>query len=433
MKILIANPYFPPYAPGGAEHSLAQMCERFSEVGWTVRIVTNCYDGNPRRDVQSGYEVEWIQCPVRLLPGQQIDASIYTSSGRYDDNLSTALVKAAVEMGPETLLLANNSQSYLGTIRAARSTNLPAVGIVRDTQVICEAGACIDNKPANIANPCLGPLGLARCILHFQRKRGVTGYRPIAGIMAKGFLLGMRRELLRKEGLFKFDKVITISDALRYMILKIPALRLERVRTIRNFHTNIPESSAEEVDQFLLSIGLERGKYFLIAGRKTIGKGADIAVEATHKLTETRADVNSLFLGREQLWMNTKTNVVDHESVSQSLLLGILKASSALVIPGRWQEGLHRTMIDALFLGIPVICTESGAPSVDGVIDGRTGYVIPCEDSAALASAMARVLDWTIENREACRIASIERFRSNFGTDQLLSQWEEVFTDLAKR
>ena len=119
--------------------------------------------------------------------------------------------------------------------------------------------------------------------------------------------------------------------------------------------------------------------------------------------------------------------------MSQSLLLGILKASIALIIPGRWQEGLHRTMIDALFAGIPVICTEAGAPPVDGVINGSTGYVVPCENSEALKDAMIRVLDWTPEQREACRLASAKRFLSNFGTDYLITQWEQTFVKLNMR
>lgn len=433
MRVLIANPYFPPYAPGGAEHSLVQMCERFTERGWLVRVITNCYDDTPRREIQNGYSIEWINSPIRLHPGQQIDASSYTLSNTYDTRLADALVKSAEEMGPDTILLANNAQSYLGTVRAAQKTSLPVIGIVRDTQVICEAGSCIDNKPALTARSCLGSLGMASCFLSFQRKRGVKGWRPIPGIMTKGFFLGRRREFLRKEGLLKLDKVITISDALKQLISNVPLLHTEKIKTIRNFHTNIQPSPGAEVDSFLTKNGLRRNHFFLFAGRKTFGKGADIAVEAAWKLEKLGFDISVLFLGREKLWTNPGKNIVDHESVSQALLLGILIASKALLIPGRWQEGLHRTMIDALYAGVPVICTEAGAPPVDGVIDGRTGYIVPCENSSALADAMIRVLDWDSVQQDACRTASAERFKKNFGIDNILLQWEQVLTGFKGR
>jgi len=430
MNILISNPYFPPYAPGGAEYSLVQMCERFAEFGWSVRVITNCYDGKPRREFQNGYEVEWLQCPVELLPGQQIDASEYLATKGYHESLTNALVLAAGEMGHDTVFIANNAQSFRGTVKAAQIASIPVAGIVRDTQIICEGGACIDNTPADIAIPCSGPFGMARCFLKFLRRRDVRGLRPVPGILAKGLLLGMRRESLRREGLLQLDVIITISDALRSLIAKVPSVHPKRVQTIRNFHSNIIPTSPERVEAFLATLGLAGKRFFLVAGRKTIGKGVDLAVEAAGKIVKSHPDAAVLFLGRERLWITAGANVIDHESVSQELLLGILQAAKALIIPGRWQEGLHRTMIDALHVGVPVICSNVGAPPVDGVLDGRTGFVVPCEDSPALASAMIRILDWTSEQRAACRIASKERYLANFGSELLMTQWATALNQM---
>lgn len=430
MRIIIANPYFPPYAPGGAEYSLEQMCRRFVTEGLKILVVTNCYDGNPRRESRDGYEVDLVESPVMLSQGQQIDASTYLQSSIYEEELFQSLVHAIGESDDKTLLMANNAQSLIGVAEAGAMTGVPTIGIIRDTQVICETGTCIDNQPAVSAMPCCGLLGAAWCMLRFQRNRGLVGWRPVPSVLLNGVRNGWRRSRLRRCGLSKMTSIVTISDALRDLVRTIPGMDRRDIVTIRNFHTEIELPGETEILKFLVSLGLEPNKYFLFAGRKTYGKGADLAVDAIKTVNAERSDVKLLLLGRERVLSESDSSFVDHISVSQSILLGVLKNCCALLIPGRWQEGLNRTMIDALHMGVPIICSEAGAPPVEGVIDGKNGYVVKCSSISAIAEAMFKVMKWDAQALERCREVSLIRFQERFADDILLSAWKCLFFNL---
>ena len=433
MRIIIANPYFPPYAPGGAEFSLEQMCCRFVAEGFKILVITNCYDGKPCKELHDGYEVTFIESPVMLSKGQQIDATSYLRSRAYEERLFQSLVHAIGESDEKPILIANNAQCLIGVAQAGTITGTPTIGIVRDTQVICETGACIDNLPAASAIPCRGILGVALCMLRFQRNRGLVGWRPVPSVLLDGVRNGWRRSRLRKQGLMRMTSVVTISDALRDLVHTIPGMYLCDTVTIRNFHTAVALPEEKEVLNFLVSLGLAPGKFFLFAGRKTYGKGADLAVGSIKAVNAIRPDIRLLLLGREKVASPPSNAFVDHPSISQSLLLGVLSVSQGLLIPGRWQEGLHRTMIDALYFGVPIICSEAGAPSVEGVIDGQNGYVVRCNDERALTQAMFNVLQWSEVDFARSRRISGERFQQRFSDDVIIEQWRSLLGRLVKR
>jgi len=429
MRILIANPYFPPFSPGGAEHSLEQMCQRFAKQGWDVHVMTNCYDGNPRVEERDGYTVDFLPSPIRLSPGQQIDETKYLHSTSYYHALIEALIGSVHSDSSGCVFIANNAQCFIPVAMAGKAVGVPTIGIVRDTQTICETGACIDNQRAEDAIPCEGLIGAAMCMYQFQRVRGYRGIRAVPGILLNGIGAGMRREKLRRDGLQSVDQIVTISDALQCLMRKLPDMKNRKITTIRNFHTDINKSSDGEVVAFLERCKLREKSYFLVAGKKSYGKGSDIAIEAMKIVHQKHPKIRLLFVGRETINSSNHVSFIDCPPVSQNLLLGLLSHSRALLIPGRWQEGLHRTMIDALHFGIPVICTEAGAPK-EGIIKGISGYVTGCDDPIQLANAMEKLLSWDEDKLEQCRQQSMKRFNKMFSDDVLMLKWRSLLMDV---
>jgi glycosyltransferase involved in cell wall biosynthesis len=71
-------------------------------------------------------------------------------------------------------------------------------------------------------------------------------------------------------------------------------------------------------------------------------------------------------------------------------VLRLFRAADASLLSSRWENFPH-TIVESLALGCPVIATTvGGVPEV--VEEGRNGLLVPPDDPAALASAIARFL-----------------------------------------
>lgn len=433
MHIIIANPFFPPYAPGGAEYSLEQMCRRFAKQQWHVHVVTTCVDGRPRVEIRDGYEIEYLPSPLKLSSGQDDDGLAYIESPEYSSVLLDQLRKILFSGSQkERILIANNGQCFIPVAEAGKESGIPTIGIVRDTQTICATGSCIDNQPAGRAVPCKGLLRAVICKMRFNRDRGDWSLRKIPEMFLSGIEMEVKRRQLRNLGLQRFDHIVGISDALAMLLKKIPGFYHRRISTIQNFSTDATPALDSEVSVFLDNIGFGTQPYFIVAGKKSYGKGSDVASAAMHLVVKKGILANILFVGKGVLAVGKKEHyIVDHPSVPLPLLLGLVSRAVALVIPGRWQEGLHRTMIDALALGRPIICTEAGAPPVEGVRNGRNGHVVKCNDAGTLADAMTDILLWGDKEKAACKEESLRLFRERFSDNIIMDKWINLFDDLA--
>lgn len=107
-----------------------------------------------------------------------------------------------------------------------------------------------------------------------------------------------------------------------------------------------------------------------------------------------------------------------------------LRALDLLVVPSR-REGQGRVLMEAMALGRPVMATRvGGIPEL--VCHGHNGWLVPPEDPAALAQAIAALLDdpplRTALAREGRRCAEGE-----FGLEQMVAQVEELYLELLAR
>ena len=426
MKIIIANPFYPPYPvePGGAEHSLEQMCRIFADEGWKLRVVTPCYEGKPGIESDGGIEIDRFASGINKSFFVDGDFQKYFDSTAYVNGTACAIAKAVESFG-RPVVIANNAQSIFPVVSASHKLGVPSLGMVRDAQPLCEMGSCIHSRKPSNALPCRGVLGAGKCKIKFCRERGHVNLRAFPGIFVDGMLLGLRRKRLRTAYLGT-NRIITISEALKLMLSKIDGFAGKEMRVIQNFHTSIKPVSNYELQHFLERTKIGNSRFFLIVGKKSYGKGSDVAVSATRVLQASYPDVLVVFAGKGEL-INSPRGVVDVGQISQSLLIRLLLKAIGVVVPGRCQEGLHRTMIDAVWHGKPVICTEAGGVS-EGVRNDANGYIVPCDDVDSLANAMAAVLSWQKKQIDLCRRTSKETYEELFSDIVLLQKWHEIFS-----
>ena len=168
--------------------------------------------------------------------------------------------------------------------------------------------------------------------------------------------------------------------------------------------------------------GLDRGDADLLyVGRLRIRKGVEVLLEALAGLALERPSARLLVAGdgeqRNALEARARELRLGADRVrflgrvSAARVRWLLEGASALVVPSIY-EGMPLVVLEAMAAGVPVVASRvSGIPEV--VIDGATGWLVPCEDPPALARALEAALGDRVEARrrgEAGRRRVAERY-----------------------
>ena len=163
--------------------------------------------------------------------------------------------------------------------------------------------------------------------------------------------------------------------------------------------------------------------YLLFVGRLRIRKGVEVLLEALCDLRRRFPSAVLRIAGdgehRERLErkaaeLGLGSSVVFLGTCGAARVRTLLKGAAALVVPSTY-EGMPLVVLEAMESGVPVVASRvSGIPEV--VVDGNrgTGWLVPPEDPAALAGALAAVLADPDEARrrgEAGRRRIEERYR----------------------
>ncbi|WP_395747006.1 glycosyltransferase family 4 protein [Prosthecobacter sp.] len=102
-----------------------------------------------------------------------------------------------------------------------------------------------------------------------------------------------------------------------------------------------------------------------------------------------------------------------------------LAGADLVVVPSIWREAFGRVLIEAMASGIPVVASHTGG--IPEVLSPRfQDHLVPRGDAAALAAAIARLVNWRQEHPELGR-QSREWVISRFSH---LDRWREVFSVL---
>lgn len=152
--------------------------------------------------------------------------------------------------------------------------------------------------------------------------------------------------------------------------------------------------------------GTRDAGHMLFVGRLSAQKGATYLVEALARLRASRPEVRLTIVGdgperpalQAQAAALAVAGSVDFVGTrSPTEVAALYRRATVLAIPattgrGGEREGFGLVAVEAMLASLPVVATASGG-LVDIVEDGKTGLLVADADAAALATALARVLD----------------------------------------
>lgn len=159
-------------------------------------------------------------------------------------------------------------------------------------------------------------------------------------------------------------------------------------------------------------------------------KGFDLLIQAHAEIVLRGVDSNLLILGEgpdrqylEQLSQQLGVRESVHMPGYQQNPYPLIQRARALVVPSRY-EGFGMVVLEAMALGVPVICLNSACGPVEILEAGTYGMCVPNGGPSSLASAMQELASNPILHQ---RYSALGRKRAeSFQPEPIARQWKEL-------
>lgn len=291
-------------------------------------------------------------------------------------------------------------------------------------------------------------------VLHFNTARGILAGGLAAKLARRPAVLHVRGAVAI-EGMYwraaqmLADRIVLVARALEG---DVDARYRDRCRVVYN---GVVVQPARDTAAARASLGLDGERPVFVSLSSPVPfKGLHHLVDAAAILAARGVRADWLLAGSsddERYGSFLAARIASHGLGDDVKLLGyvadpmkLLAAADALVLPSvereplvypggetvdvRGNEGLPRSVLEAMAIGVPVVATRV-AGVAEQVDDGATGLIVPPGDPAALAGALERVArdaGWRREAGARARDRVAERFSVEASAAGLSSVLKEV-------
>ncbi len=226
------------------------------------------------------------------------------------------------------------------------------------------------------------------------------------------------------------DRIVCVSEAVRtYLSCLVP---IEKLVTIHKGHD--PAWYTRAYTRTLGEYGIPDNAFVIacVANMRPV-KGVPVLLEAFDRLPPDM-HAHLLLIGK-----------IDH-SAARALAQGrrhpervhaigfhsspseLVSQSNCFVMPSIEREGLPKSLLEAMSVGVPCIATDvGGMPEV--IVDGDNGLVVPPKSPEALAVAIRRLAaDPALAQR--CAHAAVETIKGRLSVHQSISKTVRLYQEL---
>jgi glycosyltransferase involved in cell wall biosynthesis len=184
------------------------------------------------------------------------------------------------------------------------------------------------------------------------------------------------------------DKILCYTETEKKELVDL-GIKSEKIEVIHN---------GIDTDLFVPTkeLGFDK-RNLLWVGRCVKGKGLDYLIDAFSILKTRHPDVTLTMVGegadknriaQKIRDLNLENSIMMKDFVPNSEIVDMYQNSSVFVLPSL-EEGVPRTILEAMSCGIPVVCSR--LPQLVDIVDGG-GLLVSVKDPQALATAISEVL-----------------------------------------
>ena len=231
-------------------------------------------------------------------------------------------------------------------------------------------------------------------------------------------------------------RILVNSEAIRDYIIEHDSAPLGKIVVIRNGVVPVT-SSTDPSDELRRELGLDAGSTLVgMVARLQEVKGHRFFMEAASRVLHSRPETHFVLVGDGPLRTEIESQsaalgITDHvhllgDRADVSRLVGAFD----LLVLASLHEGLPNAVMEAMAAGVPVVATSVGGTK-ELIADGKTGYLAPPSDSAALADRIQFALGDEV-HREEIVSAARRRITSAFGIERMVESVETLYQELTE-
>lgn len=434
MKILFANEYFVPFAPGGAEWSMYYWAKELAKANHEISIVTPNLFKDDRQgpcesdgDLLSTGRIKIFRFPFNktgITPPRVFTSRVFGNSF-FTSYFAGQIAKIASKMSSQ-ILVSHGFDSILPVFHAGRELRIPTVATIRDYRTICPISICLHKRDFAPARCSLGDF--YRCLGEYSED---YDFHPK--------LYGLSRSYIRRylewnnrarvaRVLPQFDGGIFVSDGVR-KIYERSGLLPQKTKVIYNLS---PEISSQKIGENVFNrLGIDGRNTLLFVGRFSIGKGAQNIQKALSIVRQTMPETRLVIAGNKEYDISDEAvNFVGH--LDRQELLSCLRDARAVVMPSRWPEPFSRVLLEALSIGKPVIATKAGG-NPEAVIDGVNGFLVERNNPLLFAKACLRILQLPDKEYNLMQSNAISKFQEKFLNEKSVQRLENYLGEVGAK
>lgn len=228
--------------------------------------------------------------------------------------------------------------------------------------------------------------------------------------------------------------VLTNANAVREAVLAEDHFVPEKVRVIYN-GVDLERFRHRSQDRSWLAPNGNQERWIVLVGNMHGDvKGHPVLIAAAEAVVREFSDVRFLLAGDGQRRKDFEEQTRRLGIRKHFLFLGrrddvprILSCSDIAVLPSK-AEGLPNAVLEYLAAGLPTVASRVGG-NAEIIEDGKTGLLVPPEDSSALAAAILRLL------RNPGVAADLGRHgqdfvAAEFSFERLIEKTDQMYTEL---
>jgi len=231
------------------------------------------------------------------------------------------------------------------------------------------------------------------------------------------------------------DKIIVCSNSVLEFTVKQEKIKKEKFCLIYNVPDTERFDIPETKEELRLKYNFSNGHFILgSVGSLIPKKGHRFLIEAAIELTKHIPELKIVIVGDGES-KQTLSSLTEKADLQEKFIFTgarkdvpeLMKIMDVFILPSL-QEGFPRTLLEAMYIGLPIIATNiSGIPEI--IINGENGLLIPSKNSKAIEDSVLDIYrDINLRNRLGRNAR--KTIQSRFLLQNYVNRLEGLYLDL---